>query len=341
MMRSHRLISVLLLLCGPVLFVANISRAKNTNSPQSFYAVTEFFSDNLSDSYEEILDVEPQGKDVQVRLIHITSATQFCGGSLLRVVERTLPNTTVQKVVGRKVCSVTGQEVDAALKAAAPKVIESIFETDTVDLVPQCGTRQDVLAFPHPQDVEEKVLHRNSPRVEALWDLSYHIRRRVFGKYFSFRNLSSAQEKESEELEVKLLPELISGKYDAAFNQNACNGKKCEPNYLAWELSGYKIPTTQDPSTVELVNVSSLHLLNYERPQYPAIAGMAHISGEVRLRLFPDPATGAVKEVQFISGNQLLRSSAVDTAKKWRFSPGTQSGAPVEVVLKFSLCANM
>lgn len=271
-------------------------------------------------------------------ILHLTSATQFCGGKLLRVVERTLPNTTVQKVVGKKVCSVTGQDVAAALRAAAPKAMESIFETDTIDLVPQCGARQNVLEYPHPQDVDEKALHRNNPRIDALWDLSYEIRRRVFGKHFSFSNFSPAQEKESEELGVKLLPELISGKYDAAFDQDACGGKKCDPNYLAWELSGYKIPTARDPSTIELINPSSLHLLKYEPPQYPEIAKMAHISGNVHLRITPDAQTGAVKEVQFISGNELLRSSAMAAAKKWQFPPGKQSDTPVEAVLKFSVC---
>ncbi len=340
-MRLRALLSVLLLLCCPIPTIARTPRAKNANSPRSFYAVREFFSDLISASDEEILDVEPQGKDVRVQLFQISSATQFCGGSLLRVVERTLPNTTVQKIVGTKVCSITGQDVAAALKSAKPKAIEGIFESASIALVLQCGTRQDVLDFPYPELVDVRALHRNSPRVDALWDLYYKIRRHVFGKYFSFYNFSPAQEKESEELGVKLLPELISGKYDAAFDQNACGGKKCEPNYLAWELSGYKIPTTRDLSTVELVNASSLHLASYEAPQYPQIAKMAHIFGDVHLRIIPDAQTGAVKEVQFVSGNQLLRRSAMDAAKKWSFSPGSESGAPIEAVLKFSLCGNM
>jgi hypothetical protein len=336
-MHPRNLISVLLALCCAIPSIANTSQTKNKISLQSFYAVREFFSDNLSAWDEEVLDVSPEGKNVRVQLFHVSAAHQLCGGDLLRVEERTLPNTTVQKVVGKKVCSVTGQEVDAALKAAAPRATEGIFETDTIDLVPQCGTRQNVLAFPHPQDVDEKALHRENPRIDALWDLYYEVRRRAFGKHFSFDSLTPAQEKESEELGLKLLPELTSGKYDAAFAEDACAGKKCEPNYFAWELSGYKTPTNQAPLLVELVNASSLGLMKYEAPQYPMIAMMAHVFGDVRLRIVPDEQTGAVKEVQFISGNQLLRNSAINAAKQWRFFPGRQF-ASVEAVLRFSGC---
>jgi hypothetical protein len=336
-MRWRNLISLLVLPCCAIPTIANTSPTKNKNSLQSFYAVREFTSDNLSAWDEEVLDVSPEGKNVRVELFHRSAATQFCGGNLLRAVERTLPNTTVQKVVGKKVCSVTGAEVDAALKAAAPKAMEAIFETYTIDLVPQCGTRQDVLSFPHPQEVDEKALRRENPRIDALWDLYYEVRSRVFGKHLSFDSLTPEQEKQSEDLGLKLLPELTSGKYDAAFAEDACAGKKCEPNYFAWELSGYKIPTNQAPLLVELVNASSLDLMKYEPPQYPMIAMMAHVSGDVRLRIVPDEQTGAVKEVQFISGGQLFRTSAINAAKEWRFFPGKQS-APVEIVLRFSGC---
>ncbi len=340
MRQRNSLLSFLPFLCGVLMLIANASRARDRDPLQSFYVVTEFFSDFLPDSYEEILDVTPQQKDVRVRVVRLSSATRFCGGELLRASERVLPNTSLQKVVGRiDLCSYTEQGVAAALKSAAPKAIRDTWDSAKLNAVAKCGAEEKVFAFPYPAEVDLKALHRDNPRVDALWDLTYKVRSHAFGKHFSFHDLPPAQEKEFEDMGMKLLPELVSGKFDAGFGDYTCGGQKCETNYLASRLEGYTgPPATRDPSSVTLVNASSLHLVKYDPPAYSAVAKVARIFGELRLRIVLDTQTGLVKDAQLVSGNSLLAYAAIDAAKKWQFAPGAQSDSPVEAVLRFSLC---
>jgi Gram-negative bacterial TonB protein C-terminal len=135
------------------------------------------------------------------------------------------------------------------------------------------------------------------------------------------------------------LPELVSGKFDFAFGDYTCAAKKCDTNYLAWLLRGHTgPPVSRDPSSVELVNASSLRLSKYDLPKYSPLAKQAHIFGEVRFTLAPDTQTNRVEDVQLVSGNPMPGNPAVDAARQWQFSPGTQLGQPVEAVLRFSLC---
>jgi TonB family protein len=341
-MPQRNLLWIPVFLCALLMLVGGPSRARNNDQLQSFYVAIHYFSDYLPDCYEEILDVTPQGQDVRVRVVRFSSATEFCGGTLLRAVERVLPNTSVRKVAGGiDLCSYTEQDVATALEAAAPKVAEATWDSAALDIVAKCGTKERVFEFPYPAEADLKALHRDNPRVDALWDLTYEVRRRVLGKKFYFHNLPPAQEKESRARGTKLLPELVSGKYDAGFGDYTCGGRKCDTNYLAWRLKGYtEPPMTRDPSSVELVNASSLRLLKYEPPRYPPIAKAARLSGEVRLAIVPDPQTGLVKDVHLVSGNKLLGDAAIGAAKSWQFSPGTESDSPVEAVLEFSLCPN-
>ncbi|MGB6597396.1 MAG: energy transducer TonB [Candidatus Acidiferrum sp.] len=316
------------------------STAPDSNPLQSFFIARHFFSDDLPEGYDEILAVTPQGKDVCVRVIRISLANPYCGGSLVRAAERVFPNTTVRKVTGRvDLCSFTEPQVEAALKAAAPKGISDNSDSATLDVVAHCGAQERVFEFPYPAEIDDKALDRNTPRVSALWGLNYEVRSRAFGKSFSFYNLSPDKEKEFEDIGTKLLPELVSGNFEAGFGGYTCGNQKCDTNYLAWLLKGYtKAPSNRDPSTVELVNATALHLVHYDLPLYPALARQARLSGEVRLKISVDAQTDLVKDVQQTSGNTLLGKAAIDSAKKWQFSPGSQRGQPVEAVLKFTLC---
>jgi TonB family protein len=78
--------------------------------------------------------------------------------------------------------------------------------------------------------------------------------------------------------------------------------------------------------------------VKYDPPRYARVAKIAHIFGNVHLKIVPNAQTGFVQDVELLSGHPLLGHAAVDAAKKWQFSPGTQSGQPVEAVLKFSVC---
>jgi TonB family protein len=230
------------LACGAILLFARTAATQKASAPQSFYIVTHVFSDDLPSGYEEILQVTHQEKDVCVRLIRISLANRNCGGQLVRAAERILPNTAVGQATGNvDLCSYTDREVESALKHAAPKGVQVIFDSATQDIVAKCGAKEIVLG-----------LH--------------------------------------------------------------------------------------DPSTVELVNADALHLAHHDLPAYPVLAKQTRQFGEVRLKIFADPQTGVVKDVQKLSGRPILVDIAIEAAKKWQFSPSAQNEQPVEATLKFTLC---
>lgn len=338
MKRCFGLVCSILVVLVAVLAVVRASRAHTVDQLQSFYVVREYFSDLIDASHEEVLEVTPQGKDVRVCVIRISVASFTCGGSVVRAAERIFPNTTVRKLTGRiDPCSYTEAEVDNAIKAAA--TVGDYSDSAAVTMVAKCGQSERAFNFPYPAQIKIKELHRHSRRVDRLWDLAYMVRTTYFGDKFSFDEVSPQQDKEFQDLGTKLVPELVSGKFDGAFDENACDGHKCPTGYFAWRLKGYTgIPVPPDPSTVQLTDAASFHLLKYVAPIYPTIDKISHVEGEVHLKIIVDPTTGVVTGATFVSGQEPLSHSAIDAAKQWQFVPGMQSGAPAEVILKYTLC---
>jgi hypothetical protein len=335
MFRS-RLLVILLLACGTIALHRASARSHSKDTLESFYVARFYFSDYLPGWSDQILDVTPQGDDVRVRVIRISQANDFCPGLIVRAAEHLFPHTSVRKVAGRDICAYTSSEVDAALKAAA-QYGRDPSDSATETLVAKCGTTQKEFDFPYPAQVDQKVLHQSSPAVSDIWDTNYRVFRRAFGKNFSFNESTPEQEKEMEQLGTKLVPELISGKYQTAYADSKCGDQVCD-NYLAWQLRGYtEAPQPIDPSIVTLLEADSLHFAKYVSPVMPRVALTAHLLGDVHLRILADPQTGLVRQVQTVSGPSLLVKAAVDAAQSWRFARESMSEQPVEVTLRFEL----
>ena len=65
-------------------------------------------------------------------------------------------------------------------------------------------------------------------------------------------------------------------------------------------------------------------------PRYPLIAKASHVSGAVVLDAVISK-TGLVEDVQVVSGPNVLRRSAVDAVKTWKYKPSLLNGEPVKV----------
>jgi len=332
-----RLLVNLLLACGTIALHRASASSRSHETLQSFYVARFYFSDYLPGWSHQILDITPQGDDVRVRVIRISLANEFCPGVIVRAAEHVFPHTSVRKIAGRDICAFTSEGVDAALKAAAPKSAGDTWDSATETIVAKCGATQKEFDFPYPAQVDQKVLERSNPGVSNLWDTNYRVFRRAFGKNFSLNGSTPDKEKEMEQLGTKLVPELISGKYQAAYAGSKCGDKDCD-NYLAWQLRGYtEAPQPTDPSVVTLLEADSLHFAKFVSPVMPRIALIAHVSGDVHLRILADPQTGLVTKVQTVSGPPLLVKAAVDAAQSWRFARESMSGQPFEVTLRFEL----
>jgi hypothetical protein len=340
-MLRNRALVILLLACGAITLHRASASSGSHETLQSFYVARFYFSDYLPGWSDQILDVTPQGDGVRVRAIRISLANDFCPGLIVRAAERVFPQTSVRKIAGAEMCSLTSEGVDAALKAAPPKSLGDPSDSATETIVATCGSTQKEFDFPYPTAVDQKELQASNPGVSNLWDMNYRVFRRAFGKNFSFSGSTPEKEKEMEQLGTKLVPELISGKYQTAFADSKCGDQDCD-NYLAWRLKGYtEAPQPTDPSVVTLEEADSRHFTNFVSPVMPRIALIAHISGDVRLRILADPQTGLVTNVQTISGSPLLANAAVRAAQSWRFARESVSAQPIEVTLRFELkCPN-
>lgn len=71
-------------------------------------------------------------------------------------------------------------------------------------------------------------------------------------------------------------------------------------------------------------------ILTKVQPVYPADARAAHVSGTVVMHAII-ARDGTVKNLQVISGPEMLRASAVEAVSQWTYRPYTLNGEPTEV----------
>jgi len=98
-------------------------------------------------------------------------------------------------------------------------------------------------------------------------------------------------------------------------------------------------PKLSAPAPANAVIVPS-RLIQRINPTYPANAKQYRIEGAVTLSATIG-ADGHVREAKVISGPPMLRDSAVNAVKQWKYTPSTVNGHPVEssvnVVLQFKM----
>jgi len=75
-------------------------------------------------------------------------------------------------------------------------------------------------------------------------------------------------------------------------------------------------------------------------PQYPPLARIARVSGQVVLQVHIDEE-GNVDSVDIVSGNQLLIDAAVAAVRQWKYSPTLLNGEPVPVVGTITVVFNL
>ena len=76
--------------------------------------------------------------------------------------------------------------------------------------------------------------------------------------------------------------------------------------------------------------VMAAALIYKVQPQYPAIARTMHLAGAVYLRAII-ATDGTVRQLEVISGNQILANAALQAVRQWRYQPTRLNGEPVEV----------
>jgi periplasmic protein TonB len=71
-------------------------------------------------------------------------------------------------------------------------------------------------------------------------------------------------------------------------------------------------------------------LINRVEPQYPQMAKIAHVQGDVELQATISK-TGAIENLRAVSGHPILIQAAMDAVKQWKYKPYLLNGEPVEI----------
>jgi len=82
--------------------------------------------------------------------------------------------------------------------------------------------------------------------------------------------------------------------------------------------------------------VEGARLIFGPKPEYPPLAKMARIQGEVRLDAIISK-DGTIQDLKVISGHPLLVSSAMAAVQRWRYQPTLLNGEAVEVATEIDV----
>jgi hypothetical protein len=274
---------------------------------------------------EDFVSVEPAGDGVRVRAVHVLTSNNWCPLTVVEAMERVLPATTVQTVVGVPVCDVSDAEVRRAV-AKAPDFRGYVDFRGRIDaVVADCGERERGFAFVMPPVIDVAKLQRQSPRVAAIKGLGTRLRALVTGgapdAYDPFEGMSAADRPTREALGTALVPELLRGPYSEV---------------LTPRLTGYtQAPARRHPNFVEVVGLEAFPLETFVEPVMPQIAASARVFGDVRVAVTADPVTGRVTEAMVLDGPPLLRQAAADAISRWRYRPTGVLVAPPVVTVRF------
>jgi TonB family protein len=119
--------------------------------------------------------------------------------------------------------------------------------------------------------------------------------------------------------------------------RNAITGKvttmqSFDPAKSEVKLSTVAPPAASQPNAVRIVGgVIAGHLVKSVDPEYPALATMQHVSGSVLLNAVIGKDGSVERLVPIASTDSSFTDAAIQSVKKWKYSPYLLNGEPTEV----------
>lgn len=118
----------------------------------------------------------------------------------------------------------------------------------------------------------------------------------------------------------------------------------CALMVAGWVATALPAATQSDPAFSNSIlldrKVASKLLVNQVTPEYPAVAKINYIQGQVRLQLVVTPL-GRVGEVHVVRGHPFLAASALKAISRWIYRPLIKGSVPTQfqtfVDVNFSL----
>ncbi|SPF51313.1 hypothetical protein SBA4_4600002 [Candidatus Sulfopaludibacter sp. SbA4] len=155
-----------------------------------------------------------------------------------------------------------------------------------------------------------------------------------------FYNVTAAQEEQLQRDGQGVVPELLSGHFDAGLQSVCMPGEDCRSASFGDELRQYVGPVGQSAHTPKLAQADQYRFRRYVAPKYPPLAMQARIAGTVKLELSADPNSGEVRDVKVLLGHPIFLTSVMDAVKQWQFVPQELSDKadqiPVDLVFEWT-----
>jgi TonB family protein len=317
------------------------SPASEAVAPSHLYIVSEFSSDYGPAFYYRLIELNQDGPDSIVRYSRVAAVNLNCPRTIVQSAEARLRGKSPAELI-RPInpCAIKPRTLKTALEKYAAHA--GVFDTISFGLVAHCGASDATLELPIPEKVDLDRLRRDHPEMADLWNLASVITGAAFGSADIFHDRTDEDELTLQRAGEKIIPELISGRYDAglaaATRGNVGNWKS--PSFRAL-LESYRGPVsaTEAKSTYipQLVNAPAYRFERYVAPKYPPLAQQARIQGKVELQLTMNWVTGEVLNAFAISGHSLLTPTAIEAAKQWRFEPQSAKSEMLRVTLDYTL----
>jgi TonB family protein len=311
-------------------------------TPSQMYIVSAAFSDFGARFYYRVVDVRTDGPDVVIRYSRIGWTNPgFCPRKIVQSAQGRLRNRAIKDLVkANNPCAVNPRDLAATVKKYS--ITAGHLETFSAGVVSTCGPTTSVLELPDESKLDLKRLKSANAKMGRLWNLISDVVDPAFGNDDIFQGRTEAEDLVLQRAGQEIVPELASGRYDpglaAAVHGNDSIWR--QPS-LRGLLNDYRGPITNAEAkaaalSVVLVGAEQYRFSVFANPDYPPLAAMARIQGDVTLRLTIDPATGEVTSVEASSGNKILQDTAVAAAKKWRLEPNSTGAEKVSVTMRYT-----
>jgi TonB family protein len=117
----------------------------------------------------------------------------------------------------------------------------------------------------------------------------------------------------------------------------ASAGTSSLPGISGPNVASLPVPTMQPEGPVKIGgNVKEPKLINSVAPVYPLTARSSGVQGDVVIDTTIDKS-GNVVRVHVISGPAMLRPSALESLRRWKYEPSKLDGEPVEVQMQVTI----
>jgi TonB family protein len=114
-------------------------------------------------------------------------------------------------------------------------------------------------------------------------------------------------------------------------------GTNSLPGIAAPNAAAIPAPTMQPEGTLKIGgNVKAPKLINSVAPVYPLTARSSGVQGDVVIDTTIDKS-GNVVRMHVVSGPAMLRPSALESLKRWKYEPSRLDGEPVEVQMQVTI----